>query len=112
MPTVISRPWDPCVATVTLGWIYVEKKYLWSTVGPRSDHTSLGGRIYVEKKYLRATVWILAGVTVWVQHASFTALPPGVSEDVMACAHIGGQPNLHLILPCIQELGVVPFLRF
>ena len=47
-----------------------------------------------------------------VQHASFTALPPGVSEDVMACAHFGGQPNLHLILPCIQELGVVPFLRF
>ena len=61
------------------------------------------------KKYLRATVWILAGVTIWVQHASFTALPPGVSEDVMACAHFGGQPNLHLILPCIQELGVVPF---
>ena len=111
MPTVISRPWDPFSHSdprMDLCGKEIFMVHSWA----RSDHTNLGGRIYVEKKYLRATVWILAGVTVWVQHASFTALPPGVSEDVMACAHFGGQPNLHLILPCIQELGVVPFLRF
>ena len=49
------------------------------------------GRIYALKKYLRATAqaWIPAGVTSKVQHASFTALPPCASEDVMVCAHIG-----------------------
>ena len=46
---------------------------------------------FMPEKYLWVTAqaWIPAGVTSKVQHASFTALPPRASEDVMVCAHIG-----------------------
>ena len=57
-----------------------------------------------------AQAWIPAGVTSKVQHAGFTALPTSASEDVMVfCAH--WDDKLCLILTCIQELGVAPFLR-
>ena len=50
MPTVISSLETP-LATVTLGWIYVEKKYLWSTVVPHSDHINLGGGFMWKKVF-------------------------------------------------------------
>ena len=81
-------------------------------MGHSGEATVIPQEGFMPKKYLWVTAqaWIPAGVTSKVQHASFTALPPSASEDVMVfCAH--WDDKLCLILTCIQELGVAPFLR-